>query len=196
MSEGTAHPIGLQEGGFTLIEMVASLAIAGILAAIAGIGLVQFTEGFALTRRGAETTQKAQLAMSRMIKEFNQIIDVSAGDSRSIRFESFHADEILDQTRSFSIAWSGAAGDALLLTCRDCPGGSVAAILVDNVVSFGLSYFYYDAAGNLVTAASRTSDWAAAFANPARQTGLRLRLQLQDPDFDQLATTILLGKHD
>ena len=54
-------------GGFTLIEMIASLAIVGILAAIAGIGLVQFAEGYVLARSGAESAQKAQLATMRMV---------------------------------------------------------------------------------------------------------------------------------
>jgi len=185
-----------RSSGFTLIEMVASLALVGILAAIAGIGLVQLTEGYLLSRSGAERAQKAQLAMMRMVKEFNTIVDVPAGSSRSIRFDSYHADEALDTTRSFSLAWNGTAGDPLLLTCLDCPGGTVTAPLVDQVVAFGLAYIYYDAAGNLTTAASRTAAWAAALASPTRQAGLRVDLQLQDPDADHLATTIFLGKHD
>lgn len=195
MIAGT-NPHSKASDGFTLIEMIASLAIVGILAAIAGIGLVQFAEGYALARSGAESAQKAQLAMMRMVKEFHHILDVPAGSSLSIRFDSFHADEALDTRRSFSLAWNGTAGDPLLLTCLDCPGGNVTAPLADNVVSFGLTYLYYDAAGNLATAASRTAAWAAALANPTRQAGLRLDLQLQSADADPLTTTVFLGKHD
>ena len=85
--------------GFTLIEMIASLAIVGILAAIAGLGLVQITEGFLLSRAGAESAQKAQLAMTRMVKEFTTITDVSSGSSNSVTFDSFHADEAVDTGR-------------------------------------------------------------------------------------------------
>jgi prepilin-type N-terminal cleavage/methylation domain-containing protein len=195
MKAATLRSKALQ-GGFTLIEMIASLAIVAVLAAIAGIGLVQITEGFVLSRSGAETAQKAQLAMTRMVKEFNHITDVSVGSSLSIRFDSFHADEALDPIRSFSITWNGTVGDPLLLTCLDCPGGSISEPLVDDVAVFDINYLYYDAGGTLVSAVSRTPGWAAAFADPARQAALQVRLQLQNTAFAPLATTIFLGKND
>jgi len=184
------------QDGFTLIEMIASLAIVAILAAIAGIGLVQITEGFVLSRTGAEMAQKAQSAMARMTKEFDHITDVSAGSSLSIRFESFHADEAIDTIRSFTISWNGTAGDDLILTCHDCPGGNPAAVLVDKVAAFDVNYIYYDAGGNLAVATSLTPAWAAALADPARQAALRVQLQVQGTQYDQLSSTIYLGKYD
>ena len=184
------------QGGFTLIEMIASLAIVAMLAAIAGIGLVQITEGFALSRTAAEMAQKTQLAMARMEKEFNNITDVSAGSSLSIRFDSFHADEAFDTIRSFSISWNGTPGDDLLLTCNDCGGGNQTAPLLDEVTAFTIDYLYYNTIGNLVVAASRTPEWVAAFADPARQAALRVRLQVQGTQYDQLSSTVFLGKHD
>jgi hypothetical protein len=68
--------------------------------------------------------------------------------------------------------------------------------LADNVVAFDLSYLYYDTSGNLITAPSRTPAWSAAFASPTRQAAIRLRLQLHDTNFDELTTTVFLGKHD
>ena len=195
MTAGAMRPCGSRQG-FTLIEMVASLAIVGILAAIAGVGLVQLTEGFLLSRNAAETAQKAQMAMLRMVNEFNYIIDVSGGDRYSIVFDSYHADEFPDTTRSFSLAWNGTPGAPLLMSCRDCPNGAVTEPLVDQVVSFALSYVYYDAAGSLVTATSHGPEWAAAFASPLRQAGLRVHLQLRDADSRPFATTVFLGKHD
>jgi len=184
------------QGGFTLIEMIASLAIVAILAAIAGIGLVQITEGFVLSRTGAEMAQKAQLAMARIEKEFDHITDVSAGSSLSIRFDSFHADEAFDTIRSFTISWNGTAGDDLMLTCHDCSGGNPTEILVDKVAAFEINYIYYDAGGNLAVATSRTPAWSAALADPTRQTALQVKLQVQGTQYDQLSSTIFLGKYD
>jgi prepilin-type N-terminal cleavage/methylation domain-containing protein len=182
--------------GFTLIEIIASLAIVAILAAIAGIGLVQITEGFVLSRTGAEMAQKAQLAMARMQKEFDHITDVSAGSNLSIRFDSFHADEAFDTIRSFTISWNGTAGDDLMLTCHDCSGGNQTEVLVDKVAAFEINYIYYDAGGNLAVATSRTPAWTAALADPTRQTALRVQLQVQGTQYDQLSSTIFLGKYD
>jgi prepilin-type N-terminal cleavage/methylation domain-containing protein len=185
-----------RQAGFTLIEMIASLAIVAILAAIAGIGLVRITEGFTLSRTAAEMAQKTQLAMARMEKEFNQITEVSTGSSLSIRFDSFHADEAVDTIRSFSISWNGTAGDDLLLSCHDCTGGIQTEPLVDQVTAFAIDYLYYDTGGHLVVAASSTPEWAAAFADPARQAALRVHLQVQGTQYDRLSSTIFLGKHD
>jgi hypothetical protein len=154
------------------------------------------TEGYLLARAGAESAQKVQLAMTRVVKEFHHITDVSSGSRQSITFDSYHADEAIDTIRSFSISWNGTIGAPLLMTCLDCPGGNVTEPLADNVILFDLAYIYYDTSGNLVAAASGTSAWRAAFSSPARQAAVRLVLHLQDTDFDPLQTTVFLGKHD
>jgi len=182
--------------GFTLIEMIASLAIVGILAAVAGIGLVQMTEGFFVSRFGADSAQKIQLAATRMIKEFNHIVDVSGGSNQAITFDSFHADEPVDTLRSFTLSWTGNAGDPLAMTCLDCIGGNVTEPLVDNVVAFDLTYIYYDTGGTLVAVASHTPEWQAAFTSATRQAAVRFELQLDNPSQDRLTTTVFLGKHD
>lgn len=56
--------------GYSLIELVAALVIMGFVGALAGMGLVNIVEGFDLVRRATDSTQKAQFAVARMVKEF------------------------------------------------------------------------------------------------------------------------------
>ena len=65
-------------GGFTLIEIIVSLLIASILASIAAMGMVQGTKAYVLVQDSAELSQKAQIAMARLSKEFANLKEVSA----------------------------------------------------------------------------------------------------------------------
>jgi len=59
--------------GFSLIEVVVSLLLLGIVSAIWGLGIVQVTEGFLLSVQNRETSQNVQTCMSRLTKEFQSI---------------------------------------------------------------------------------------------------------------------------
>lgn len=181
--------------GLTLIEMIASLALVSILVAIAGVAVVNLSDSFVFVRRAAETTQKAQLAMARITKEFEHLVDTSSGDATRITFESFHADEIFNDIRRLTITWDGTPGSPLYLI-SDLPSGAQADILVDQVVLFELRYIYYDAGGSRTSAASRTAEWLAAVNDPVRQAAIGLRLKLMADQLDEMATVVFLGKHD
>ncbi|MBN1363936.1 MAG: prepilin-type N-terminal cleavage/methylation domain-containing protein [Syntrophaceae bacterium] len=62
--------------GFTLVEVIVSLVVAGILAAVAGLGIVQAVKGYVKTKQNAEMTQKVQLAMSRITQEVIEMINI------------------------------------------------------------------------------------------------------------------------
>ncbi len=55
--------------GFTLIELIVVLVLVGLLASLAGMGLVTGVQGYLLSSENAEITQKAQLAMTRLTRE-------------------------------------------------------------------------------------------------------------------------------
>jgi prepilin-type N-terminal cleavage/methylation domain-containing protein len=61
------------EKAFTLIEVIVSLVLIGIMAAIAGMGLVKIAEGYVFAKQNAETTQKAQIAIARIVKELGAV---------------------------------------------------------------------------------------------------------------------------
>lgn len=121
--------------GFSLIEILASLLIAIILAIFIGLSVINMAESFIFVRTNTETFQKGQIALARMVKEFNNIQSVTAGSSTSISFSSYR------DASAHSVTLSGAN---ILLDD---------AILTDDVNSFTLSY--YD---NYNTAAQST--WA------------------------------------
>jgi prepilin-type N-terminal cleavage/methylation domain-containing protein len=186
---------GRQEAGLTLIEMIASLVLVSMLVAIAGVAVVNLSESFIFVRATADTTQKAQMAMARMTKEFEHITETTSGNATQITFEAFHPDALLGDIRRFTLSWDGTAGAPLYLI-SDLPSGSAVDILVDQVVFFELRYIYYDTAGNRTIAASRTPEWTAAMTDPARQAALGLRLKLVSDRMDEMSTLVFLGKHD
>ena len=111
--------------GFTLLEIIVSLILVGIMAVLAGMGMVKIVEGFVFARMNAATVQKGQLALNRITKEFNNIA-VSSGNSTSINYDSY---SYKDGTKgSHSLLWAGTE----LLLDND--------ILTDNVHAFTLSY--------------------------------------------------------
>lgn len=75
-----------KEAGFTLIEVIVTMLIAGILATIAGLGIVQGVKGYVFASENAVMTQKAELAMARMSLELRDICDVTAATSTKITY--------------------------------------------------------------------------------------------------------------
>lgn len=81
------------ESGFTLIEAIVSLILVGIMAAVAGMGIVYIVQGFVFTRANAATLQKGQIAMSRITLELKNISLISSpSTATSITFYSFKND--------------------------------------------------------------------------------------------------------
>ena len=66
-----------QDAGFTLIEIILSLILASIMAAVAGMGIVSFAKGFVLVKKSTQTAQKAQLAMARLTRELTELTSIT-----------------------------------------------------------------------------------------------------------------------
>jgi prepilin-type N-terminal cleavage/methylation domain-containing protein len=72
--------------GFTLIEVIASLVVMSIVAAVAAMGLVQGVQSYVLTRTSSETVQRAEYALNRLKLEFRSMDSVTATGADTITF--------------------------------------------------------------------------------------------------------------
>jgi len=79
--------------GFTIIEVVVSLVLIGIMALVLGLGFHNMVRGYLFARDNEVLIQKGQIAMSRITQELKNIALVSSpSTSTSITFYSYKSD--------------------------------------------------------------------------------------------------------
>lgn len=113
-----------QEAGFTLIEIIITLVLVGILSVFAGLFMTTFLNGYFMVKNNSDTAMKAQMALDRMSIELRDVSGVSAltdnslitytnpsGAGRTIKFVgsniylSTPADNILiDNVQTFTLS--------------------------------------------------------------------------------------------
>ncbi|MEW6335742.1 MAG: prepilin-type N-terminal cleavage/methylation domain-containing protein [Thermodesulfobacteriota bacterium] len=119
--------------GFTLIEVILSLVISGIIAAIVGLGIIQVARQYLFVQKAGETAQVAQVAMARMVKELTLIRSGtstgSAGGPMSIAFNT-------PTLSGRSIRWTGGNSGAFVtpILMNNQP-------LIENVQNLTLRYY-------------------------------------------------------
>ncbi len=121
------------KGGFTLIEIIVSLVLLGILAATVFNFAGQAVRGFFISRDAMEITQKAQIALNRMRAEFTylDITQTVTGASTSISYTA----EFPEGTETNTIAYDAGAGTITL----------DGVTLIDDVATAGgLVFQYFD----------------------------------------------------
>lgn len=74
---------GLDDAGFTLVEVIASLLIVGVLGAIAGMGIVNGMQGYMQTKENAHLAQKTQVSVNRIGRELMELTDIIARNDGS-----------------------------------------------------------------------------------------------------------------
>ncbi|MFH1975710.1 MAG: type II secretion system protein [Pseudomonadota bacterium] len=70
-----------RQKGFTMIEVIAVLLIVGILAAFAGIGIVNAVQGYIFSKDNATISEKAQLALSHINRELMECYNCSGSSN-------------------------------------------------------------------------------------------------------------------
>lgn len=130
------------EKGFTLIEVIVVLILVGVLAAVAGIGYVQVVKGMLFTKMNAVTIQKGEIAITKLVKEFNNmnISSVTAADATSITFSSVK--DAVSSSHTVALTGNTITYDGHVIT--------------DQVSEFSLTYYdNYDSAGQTTWQSSR-----------------------------------------
>lgn len=122
------HIINLKtKRGFSLVELVASMVIAGILAISLLTVVVTALDGYFFARDTADISQKAQLALARMRIELLNLAGISTATADKIVFTNPQGTYELERT-----------GTVITLTQN-----STTAILVDNIpASYGADQLF------------------------------------------------------
>lgn len=135
------HP-AYNENGFTMIEVIVSLVLIGIMAALAGMFFVAITRGYIFTQQNNETSLKAQVAMAKMVKEIGSLRietdTITAAAATSITFTRSATSHTITRA-SAQIQFDGIP-------------------LVDNVTVFTLTYFDKDGVATATLANIRRVD--------------------------------------
>lgn len=120
------------ERGVTLIEMILSVVLIGIIGIVAAEAFLYSTRSVLTGNAVREATQVNRLALDRMIREIRNVRDnrcVGFADDQKFRFV-----DSVNNTIEFS--WGGTAGDPLTRT-----ENAVTNTLVDNVNSLVFKYY-------------------------------------------------------
>jgi len=145
------------EKGFTLIEVIVTLVIVGIIAALAGMWLVNLANGYIFTVQNANTVQKGQLAITRIAKELGGLQSVTSSSATSITFNRIDA----GNPSGIPIALAQ-IGNTLQLNNHT---------LTDRVSTFNLDYYNDDP-----TSTTPSSSWSTTPSNPTRIIKVTLTL--------------------
>lgn len=128
--------------GFTLIELIASLVLLGILATVFGLGIAGALNIYAISEENVHLAQKGQNAMARINREFSELTEVIERDDD----DPFIVYGNLRGTGVHAIRYDGANQRLLLYsdlpddTATLDPEGAPSDILVDQVVGFAITY--------------------------------------------------------
>ncbi len=119
--------------GFSLIELIAVLALMGIVGLMAGLGISQLVDGFIYTRDVADNTGKGQLTMLRLSDEMRKIKEVNSGTATSLNFVAVHG---VGVNQSYTVSWDGISGHDMMMS-----DGTNNDILIDEVKNLKFQYY-------------------------------------------------------
>ncbi len=81
MSRNASH-----EAGFSLLEVILVMGLLGIIGTMGAMGFISFSQSFIVAKESQTTAAKGQLAMMRMVKEFQTIISASTATATDLAY--------------------------------------------------------------------------------------------------------------
>ncbi|MBF0099485.1 MAG: type II secretion system protein [Desulfobacterales bacterium] len=126
---------GYQKSGFTLVELICSLVLVGIIGMVGSTMIIQLVQGFVLTRTATELTQIGQFAMTRIAKEFSGITNISMGTSNDITYT------FRDHAAAHRVYYDSGQKKLMLDSDGNPATSADCNTLADRVSAFTLTYY-------------------------------------------------------
>ncbi len=117
-----------------MLEVIVVLILMGILSALAGMGIIRGVDGYIFARENAPTAMKAQLALSRLSREFMEISGVSEATATSLKYQN------LSGNHALALVTSGNSQMVKLIDGTALPTSATGHTLIDKISSFALAY--------------------------------------------------------
>lgn len=158
--------------GFTLIETVAVLLIVGVIAAVAGVGIVSGVRGFVQAREASTMAMEAQLALDRITREVLELVDVPADSTATrlvVRNVGAGGAGQFDRSIEYVANVEGNRGEIRI--ANGAQGAQNGDTLIDNVTAFSLTYWQEDAS---------SATWSAG-TDPRLLSGVDVTFTLTAP---------------
>ena len=131
-----------RQKGFTLIEIIMVLLIVGIMAAFAGLGIVNAVQGYIFSKDNATNSEKAQLALSHIYRELLECYNCSStAGSILTSTPTSTSFSYLNPLGTRTINW-GSSTMVIQLDGSELfpPYAPYTETLIDTVSSFSLTY--------------------------------------------------------
>lgn len=121
--------------GFTLLEVVVTMIIVGIMASIAGMGIISGVRGYVFAKYNSTLGDKAQLAMSRLNRTFIEVLDITTIASSPARVTY---NRLINGVSTQETLYQDTSDNTLKIASGSSTSGG--DTLIDNVNSLTLTY--------------------------------------------------------
>ncbi|MCX5849014.1 MAG: type II secretion system protein [Deltaproteobacteria bacterium] len=126
-----------RESGFTLIEVIVTLVLVGVMAAVAGIGIVSAMKGYVFAKSNTVIAGKAQVALARITRELTDLSDVTTANTAFIVFNEIEAGGSSD---TVAIGQNGTQIKIAKGNLGTTPDYTAGDTLVDQVTTLSFAY--------------------------------------------------------